>query len=826
MSARSSRIWVLDLVRGVFMVTMIVSHSIFFFHANTNSFLQIVAGFGDIVSFTGLLVISGATAYASYIHFEHSYSSVIVRLLKRLPIYLVGYYLLALWASGVWQHWDAGEVVNILTFQRLVPFTEFIVPFIFLGLLKIPLRPLFQLLSKSLNGTIIVSTLLYFLSTFLAYQDTAFWGKMLLVGISGVYSFPLLGYLPLYLVGLYLGRRFYVHSAQKELKKFMSIASVLLACGVILVVASPLILHVSPTDVFNRFPPSPAFLLAGLAFSFFAMACVLEFEELKNFPLSRTILLLLGQNTFSILITYTALLYAYHWSDLPKVHSPILTILLGFFSTLLAIYFAKVLPLNYSFSLTFVDWCECNWRHCKHAKEHSLVKLLKRWLITIVDLPHLFSVTWEGHRIQLVKKWNIVFAGAALLLAVTPLGIAENNSYFQNIIGNTTGSVNKTWVLTTNPSEVLYTLSGLHRILDGQPDVKVTYQLNNETPQIMESNGLDFIAKLPRKNLTPGIYTLTGIITVNYSLYKTQPTTLYVSAPLLVTWTIDWEGYDSPDSYLSAMDTIANEFQIPITQMYNPHNFSTSYITPERAEFLTNWVRHRRDTQGDEIGLHIHMYPDFVKLTGVTPITDQTWGGGWTPGYDILTSAYSYDDMVRILSYAKEVFKEHDLGQPSSYRAGAWFANLETLAALSDTGFLVDSSGRTPYTFGTNQIPGFWDLTATTQPYFPSTQNQNSPNPPPRLSILEVPDNGADDYAFSASEMIDRFKENYIGGILTEPKQVTYLTHPNWFDANRQKNMRDVFSYVDQFANRNDTGPVVFTTLHGVYQTFTNPQTP
>lgn len=821
MSARQNRIWVLDIARGVFMATMVISHSIFFFHANTSLVLQIVAGFGDIVSFTGLLVISGAASYTSYVHFTHPYSSIIVRLLKRLAMYILGYYLLAFLGSGISQvgKWD--ELLPLLTFQKLVPFTEFILPFILLGLLQIPLRPLFQALSKTLNGTIIVSTLVYFLSTYLAYQPGTFFGKEILVGEKGVFSFPLLGYLPLYLAGMYIGRKFLTHTSYNDIKKFLTASSVLLAAGIVLLVLSPLLFHLSPADIFNRFPPTPAFLLAGLAFSFFVMAAILELSELKNFPLSRTVVLLLGQNTFAILLNHTGLLYAYQLSGLPKVYSPILTGLLTLFSTLLSIYLSKILPLNYSFSLTFINWCECNWRKCKHAKEHSLVKMVKRWLIVILDIPQVFSVNWEGRTIQLIKKWNFVFAGSALLLAVTPLGIAENNAYIQSAIGTIAGSVNKTWVLTTEPRELTYTITIPQQITTGEPDIQVMYQLDNEPPQPMEKKDNAYTVSIPTKPLVPQTYSLIAHISLNYQTYNTQPTTFYITDPLFVTWTIDWEGYDALDEYLGQMEQIADGFGIPMTQLFNPRYFTSPDIPPERAEFLMQWVKRRSELHSDEIGLHLHMFPDFVKETGVTPITNEVWGGGWTPGYDVLTSAYSYDDMVKILMYAKEVFHEKGLPQPRSYRAGGWFADLDTLKALADSGFLVDSSGRTAYTFGTNYIPGFWDLTQTTPPFFPSTRNQNSANPPPRLSLLEVPNNGADDYAYSAEEMVNRFDANYAGGAINGIKQVTYLTHPNWFDPRRQEKMKNVFAHVNQFSNKDDNGPVVYTTLLGIYQAWT-----
>jgi hypothetical protein len=798
---------------------MIISHSVFFFHANTNSFLQILAGFGDMVSFTGLLFIAGASSYVSYIHYKHPYSNVIVRLFKRLSMYVLGYYIVSLFASGVWRTGNIGEAFSILTFQKLVPFTEFIVPFILIGLLKVPLRPFFQLTSKSLNLTIIVGALLYFTATVLAFDSISFFGKILLVGSPDSFSFPLINYLPVYLAGLYVGRRFFIHTSHEEVKKFVTTASILLAGIIVIVVSIPFVLSVSPLDMFNRFPPAPAFLLAGLAVSFFFTALLLEFQELKNMPLTRTFLLLLGQNTFAILFAHTALVYLYQFSNLPKVYSPILTGLLFIFSLMTSLYLAKILPFNYSFSLTFINWCECNFRNCKHAHEHSIVKFIKRWFFAIIDIPNVLSVSVGSHKIYLVKKWTVILIGGALLLAVTPLGVAENNSYFQLIIGNTTGVVNKTWVLTTSPLDLVYKLNDIDSLVAGQPDIHVEFQINNEKPIPMKKEGSSYIGKIDTKILQPGEYTIAGIVSLNYAQYKTKSTTFYVSEPLLVSWTIDWEGLDSPDKYIDAMGNIADDFDIPMTQMFNPRYFTSPDISSDRVETLTSWVKKRRDIKGDEIGLHLHMFPDFVEKSGVTPIGDKVWGGGIS-GYDVLTTAYSYEDMIRILTYAKEVYAKEGLGQPRSYRAGAWFANIDTLKALADTGFLVDTSGRTAYTFGTKEVEGPWDLNFTTKPYFPSTRDQNSPNPPPRLSILEIPNNGADDYAFSKEQMIERFNANYSSGILTEPKQVTYLSHPNWFDLQRQQQMRDIFAYIDRYSNRHDKGPVVYATLSQMYQVF------
>ena len=64
-------------------------------------------------------------------------------------------------------------------------------------------------------------------------------------------------------------------------------------------------------------------------------------------------------------------------------------------------------------------------------------------------------------------------------------------------------------------------------------------------------------------------------------------------------------------------DRIAmNADQIHIAQEVSREDFE-GYITPERRQLLVVWVTGQRDTHGDEIGLHIHPYCNFVDTTSV-----------------------------------------------------------------------------------------------------------------------------------------------------------------------------------------------------------------
>jgi len=374
---------------------------------------------------------------------------------------------------------------------------------------------------------------------------------------------------------------------------------------------------------------------------------------------------------------------------------------------------------------------------------------------------------------------------------------------------------------------------------------------------------------LPNLDLDAGVYDIYAVLNFYGLSFSTKANSLYVSEPIYVTWTIDWEGYDVNDNYLEALNEIANKYKIPMTQLFNPRIFVTAYkdkfgvrnyeseknnligsldktikdseesfsaievesqesflfsglqdvTNPARAQYLTGWVKQRRDSYGDEIGLHLHMFPDLVLDARVEAKLQPVWGGGWTEGYDVLTTAYDYEDMVKILNRAKGWFVSQDLGIPKSYRAGGWFANEVTLKALEATGFLIDSSGRTKYSFGLNNVQGPWDLQATTQPYYPSMNDQNVQGEEGEsLRILEIPNNGGDTFAFSAKEMINRFDKNFNGKPLLEPKQITYLTHPHWFYPDRQNKIRQVFDGIQKWNYELDQGPVVYTTLMGVYR--------
>lgn len=336
---------------------------------------------------------------------------------------------------------------------------------------------------------------------------------------------------------------------------------------------------------------------------------------------------------------------------------------------------------------------------------------------------------------------------------------------------------------------------------------------------VVNSEGF-FEAQIQISSLKAGTYQVQIELNDNGNILLSQKVGFYVSYPLYITWTYDWEGYDVSGAYLKASEDISREYGVPITHFFNPRIFTTSTITPDRAQYLTDWLRNRMNI-GDGYGLHLHMFYDFVELSGVTPKKEPRWDKAEGDGYSVLTSAYSKDELKQIISKAMSELENQGLPEPEIYRAGGWFSNIETLKALEELGFGADSSGRTAYKFGQNSIAGHWDLSPLSQPYFPSRTDQNAPSLSNHLNLLEIPNNGTDSYWFSASEMIERFNANFTNQPLKEKKQLTYLSHPHWFKQSEQSRIRELFGYIAKYNNSSDSGPVIYVTSQEILDIWT-----
>lgn len=952
--SKPPRQYQLDIIRGIAVLLMISAHAIDFYHDDSLSYLRHFVTFANTFVFSTFLFISGAVAFIAYLNREDKWTKVRRRLIQRLLVFLLGYYLLALISLGdkiiaasIVERWKI--LTNIITFQNIPAYTEFLIPFFVYGALLIFLPQLYKKVAANWRLALSYSLLLYiagFLLYYLPVPASLIPWKALLVGHNHLFRFPILQYAPIYIAGLQWGNWLLAHSHAPDRRrlslKIMAVTSLSLAAIAFIYFS----LNTPWDKVFLRWPPSPVFILIGLAFIFFLNFILSYRQEMRAHPFMRDTFLLLGQNAFALFWTHIFLLKLFQLSGGAQVSS--LLIVASLFLTLLitSLALATFIPFNFAFHLTFIResggrpfraydfpvlpsiyqlaqdishrphvihrtgyalaaiflfaltfslfgaprheliaqsppplvWWDRDYAYNRPLtiknqqslstlQSNSLVsfslnhqKLVqeKKSLITGSDIRLVFYNGKDFQEIHFWPQtpWNSDQTTLAFLLAKDIGPGQESTNYFIYYGNNIASTLNHTskalpstpgdaritlgdespyellaetsriWVLksdkitATEPIVFSVRLPSPSSLMDPIVDYEVVgtnlrglmYPVSEDTWEV----------SLDASSLAPGTYRARAILKDSGATTISQNAGFRVSYPLYVAWTQDWEGYDIPEAYLEAMASITKQHHnLPITHYFNPRIYTAPDISSERRQYLTNWVKNRRDSFSEEIALHLHMFPDYVTDADVAPRNDPRWGFN-NDGYDILTSAYTYEETLKLLNRAKQWFDKYDLGTPVAYRAGGWFADSETLKAVQDAGFLADSSGRTAYKFGARKQPGFWNLPPTTKPYYPSESNQNSAAPPPNLTILEIPNNGADSYAFSAKDMIDRFQDNFTGEALTEKQQITYLSHPHWFNRAEQQRVEELFSHIDQFLFDLDRGPIRYVTTSQIYQAWSN----
>ncbi len=346
---------------------------------------------------------------------------------------------------------------------------------------------------------------------------------------------------------------------------------------------------------------------------------------------------------------------------------------------------------------------------------------------------------------------------------------------------------------------------------------------------------------------------------------------IFISYPLYVAWSFDWEGFNVKKEYLEKIDALSQKHDnFPLSHLINPRLFITKTIPQAHRDYMRDWLVDRKNNNDHSLGLHLHMFYENLETANIkipkkditdlelefyasipTPITSSSassstsssntpiifdksklkkkqlydltyWGFPYDDGYDILVTNFGSVELGKILKWSKDVFKDLGFGTPTTYRSGGWFADINTLEALENNGFTVDTSGRTKYNFGTNKIPGFWDLSIVSQPYQPNTRDQNSAKAP-NMKIWEFPNNGGDSYWYTADQMIERFNLNWgvVGKPLEKRTVVVFLTHPDWFHIDEPK-VDKLFNYTDVYLNSRDSGPVLYKNLENIYKVWTH----
>jgi hypothetical protein len=346
----------------------------------------------------------------------------------------------------------------------------------------------------------------------------------------------------------------------------------------------------------------------------------------------------------------------------------------------------------------------------------------------------------------------------------------------------------------------------------GSPRVRVA---GRDTPMSVTAGGpRGFVAvgDVPLGGIVPGEHRADVVVRlVDGSDASAGSASFVVSQPEYVVWTLDFEGDDASDARMANTATVADALGVPMTVMWNPRVWTTSQVSPARADAMLAWTK-GREAKGDEIALHLHMWTDFVRAAAVTPRTTPNWGGR-SDGYDVPMTAYTESETRTLVEYGMRLMTERGLPKPSSFRAGALFANAATLRAIAALGFTADCSAAPAGPFGALQLP--WTLPNDAQPYYPARDDANKAGD---LPLLEAPTNGGNTYGHSAVSIAAVAQADLRmlappGQPAAERRGLTVVSHPSTIDATERAAIETLFRAFEPLRYDRDAGPLRFVTL-------------
>ena len=157
-----------------------------------------------------------------------------------------------------------------------------------------------------------------------------------------------------------------------------------------------------------------------------------------------------------------------------------------------------------------------------------------------------------------------------------------------------------------------------------------------------------------------------------------------------------------------------NHPQMRWTHLYNPVTYTTP--TPLR-EHMEAYVKESRDEHGAEIGVHLHMYRTFVESAGVeyrirpSVSAKQARGSSDPSGYSVPMSAYSGDEISKMLEFTRAKFSKQGLGVPKTFCAGFYATSLELQKRIVADGYTASAAAFPPGSeIGAQYAPSWHEL--------------------------------------------------------------------------------------------------------------------
>ncbi len=312
-----------------------------------------------------------------------------------------------------------------------------------------------------------------------------------------------------------------------------------------------------------------------------------------------------------------------------------------------------------------------------------------------------------------------------------------------------------------------------------------------------------------------------------------------------VLYTVVSADWDDPDNFLANLLRIEQlkdrHPKLRIAHLVGPYTYTDPMVTEQRRAEITQWIVNMRDNRGDEVGVHVHPYCNFISTTGVTcrEVPSTVYPAGDGTGYTVRFNGYTEDEQTQILQAAADLFVMRGLGRPVSFRAGGWTADASTVRACQRAGYTVETSalswkwlkdawehpplapGATLYQWN---MMNWSSIDDTSQPYYPNRDAVLSVMEP-RVPVLEVPDNANLADYITGPQMIDVMMKNLAavglpGGALSKPAVYQTGFHPPSFGVEYYTRLDMALAAVDAGLLDEDKGPMAYAVLKDLPKAF------
>lgn len=264
-----------------------------------------------------------------------------------------------------------------------------------------------------------------------------------------------------------------------------------------------------------------------------------------------------------------------------------------------------------------------------------------------------------------------------------------------------------------------------------------------------------------------------------------------------LTISVDYEGRNLLPENLEVFQQLRRDYlQVPLVHFLNPTYFLLGESIPETKAKLQSLQQ-----EGDEIGMHIHGHRALIEAAGVEFNEGYYSYYGFThravnapyhqEGLEaILDISYTPAEILAIFMKGRQILEEAGFPVGISFRSGGWMAGADTLSALVQSGFRIDSSAVPVYWLQKaaadetkpqdyrficdlllRAVGNLWNhdngaITPETQPFVISTEHGD---------ILEMPDTGCLADYVSTEDMLTHINEACLRATTSDKDQYVHI---------------------------------------------------